>query len=136
MTQLPTHVSHYEIVRVLGQGGMGTVYLALDPGLRRQVALKVLRADSDDQRERFRREARIVARLQHPNIVAIYAVGEHNRQLYIAMEYIDGEPLPTPSAAGSRGVCTRSCRWRQTSAAVWRSPIVPGSSTATSNPRT
>ncbi len=93
MTQLPTHVSHYEIVRVLGQGGMGTVYLALDPGLRRQVALKVLRADSDDQRERFRREARIVARLQHPNIVAIYAVGEHDRQLYIAMEYIDGEPL-------------------------------------------
>jgi len=93
MTQLPSHVSHYEIVRVLGQGGMGTVYLALDPGLRRQVALKVLRADSDDQRERFRREARIVARLQHPNIVAIYAVGEHDRQLFIAMEYIDGEPL-------------------------------------------
>ena len=50
MPQLPTHISHYEIVRVLGQGGMGTVYLAVDPALRRQVALKVLRADSDDQR--------------------------------------------------------------------------------------
>ena len=93
MTPLPSRISHYEIVRVLGRGGMGTVYLAMDPGLRRHVALKVLRADSDDQRERFRREARIVARLQHPNIVAIYAVGEHESQLYIAMEYIDGEPL-------------------------------------------
>ena len=72
---------------------MGTVYLALDPALRRQVALKVLRADTDDQRERFRREARIVARLQHPNIVAIYAVGEHDQQPFIAMEYIEGEPL-------------------------------------------
>ncbi len=90
---LPTHISHYEIRGVLGQGGMGTVYLALDPALRRQVALKVLRADTDDQRERFRREARIVARLQHPNIVAIYAVGEHDRQPFIAMEYIEGEPL-------------------------------------------
>jgi eukaryotic-like serine/threonine-protein kinase len=58
MTPLPSRISHYEIVRVLGQGGMGTVYLAMDPGLRRHVALKVLRADSDDQRERFRREAR------------------------------------------------------------------------------
>ena len=93
MTQLPTHVSHYEIRRVLGQGGMGTVYLAIDPALQRQVALKVLRADTDDQRERFRREARIVARLQHPNIVAIYAVGEHEQQPFIAMEYIEGEPL-------------------------------------------
>jgi serine/threonine-protein kinase len=90
---LPTHISHYEIRGVLGQGGMGTVYLALDPALRRQVALKVLRADTDDQRERFRREARIVARLQHPNIVAIYAVGEHDQQPFIAMEYIEGEPL-------------------------------------------
>lgn len=93
MPQLPTHISHYEIRRVLGQGGMGTVYLAVDPGLQRQVALKVLRADTDDQRERFRREARIVARLQHPNIVAIYAVGEHEQQPFIAMEYIEGEPL-------------------------------------------
>lgn len=93
MTQLPTHISHYEIRRVLGQGGMGTVYLALDPGLQRPVALKVLRADTEDQRERFRREARIVARLQHPNIVAIYAVGEHEQQPFIAMEYIEGEPL-------------------------------------------
>lgn len=93
MTELPSHISHYEIVRVLGQGGMGTVYLAVDPALRRQVALKVLRADSADQRERFRREARIVARLQHPNIVAIYAVGEHEHALFIAMEHIDGEPL-------------------------------------------
>ena len=93
MSALPTHISQYEIRGVLGQGGMGVVYRAFDPALRREVALKVLRTDSDDQRERFRREARIVARLQHPNIVAIYAVGEHEGQPFIAMEYIDGEPL-------------------------------------------
>ena len=71
MPQLPTHISHYEIVRVLGQGGMGTVYLAVDPALRRQVALKVLRAETDDQRERFRREARIVARLRTDGVVPV-----------------------------------------------------------------
>ncbi len=93
MDVLPARISQYEIRRVLGKGGMGIVYLAFDPALHRQVALKVLRTDSDDQRERFRREARTVARLQHPNIVAIYAVGEHDEQPFIAMEYIDGEPL-------------------------------------------
>ena len=93
MSETPTHISHYEIRRVLGEGGMGTVYLATDTLLRRPVALKVLRADTEDQRERFRREARIVARLQHPNIVAIYTVGEHEQQPFIAMEYIEGEPL-------------------------------------------
>lgn len=93
MHVLPTHISQYEVRRVLGQGGMGVVYLAFDPGLRRQVALKVLRTDNEEQRERFRREARIAARVQHPNIVAIYAVGEHDGQPYIAMEYIEGEPL-------------------------------------------
>ena len=66
MDVLPTHISQYEISRVLGQGGMGIVYLAFDPALHRQVALKVLRTDNEEQRERFRREARIVARLQHP----------------------------------------------------------------------
>ncbi len=93
MDVLPSRISQYEIRRVLGKGGMGVVYLAFDPALHRQIALKVLRTDSDDQRERFRREARTVARLQHPNIVAIYAVGEHEQQPFIAMEYIEGEPL-------------------------------------------
>ena len=93
MDVLPTHISQYEISRVLGQGGMGIVYLAFDPALHRQVALKVLRTDNEEQRERFRREARIVARLQHPNIVAIYGVGEHEGHPFIAMEYIAGEPL-------------------------------------------
>lgn len=93
MDVLPTRIGHYEIRHVLGQGGMGTVYLGIDPALQRPVALKVLRSDSEDLRERFRREARIIARLQHPNIVAIYTVGEHDDQPFLAMEYIDGEPL-------------------------------------------
>jgi serine/threonine-protein kinase len=72
---------------------MGVLYLALDPDLDRLVAIKLLKVDSDELRERFLREARIAARLQHPHIVSIYGVGEHDGQPYIAMEYISGETL-------------------------------------------
>ncbi len=72
---------------------MGVLYLAFDPVTEREVALKVLRVDSDDLRERFLREARLAARLQHPNIVTIYDVGAHQDQPFIAMEFIAGETL-------------------------------------------
>jgi serine/threonine protein kinase len=72
---------------------MGVLYLAFDPVTEREVALKVLRVDSDDLRERFLREARLAARLQHPNIVTIYDVGAHEDQPFIAMEFIAGETL-------------------------------------------
>ena len=72
---------------------MGVLYLAFDPVTEREVALKVLRVDSDDLRERFLSEARLAARLQHPNIVTIYDVGAHEDQPFIAMEFIAGETL-------------------------------------------
>jgi hypothetical protein len=89
-------IGRYEIQRRLGKGGMGSLYLARDPGLDRLVAIKLLKEDYlEDQefRERFSREARARARLRHPNIVVVYDFGEHDGRPFMAMEYIDGETL-------------------------------------------
>src|SRR6185312_3984119 len=83
----------YRILRLLGSGGMGEVYLVQHPRLPRQDALKVLRPDvSNDAsfRERFIREADLAAGLRHPHIVGIHDRGEHDDQLWIAMDYIHG----------------------------------------------
>jgi eukaryotic-like serine/threonine-protein kinase len=86
----------YEVTSVLGRGGMSTVYLARDRVLGRQVALKELLAEFEarpDARERFRREAEALSRLQHANIVRIYDVGVHAKTPYIVMEYVEGVRL-------------------------------------------
>jgi serine/threonine protein kinase/predicted Zn-dependent protease len=86
----------YRIVRELGRGGMGVVYEAVETAMERRVALKVLPAGLRvDQRSvvRFRREARVIAKLRHPNIVAIYATGVEGGTPYIAMEFVEGETL-------------------------------------------
>ncbi len=93
MTDAPSSIGPYEVVSPIGQGGMGMLLLAWDPRLERQVAIKLLRDDDDELRERFKREARAVARLKHVNIVTIFDVGEHDGQPYIAMEYVDGQTL-------------------------------------------
>ncbi|TRW81253.1 protein kinase [Mycolicibacterium sp. 018/SC-01/001] len=83
----------YRVLRLLGSGGMGEVYLVQHPRLPRQEALKVLRSDisSDESfRERFLREADLAAGLRHPSIVSIHDRGEHDGQLWIAMDYIEG----------------------------------------------
>lgn len=88
-----TIVGGYRIERVLGAGGMGTVYLAKHPQLPRMDALKVLSADLSRDAEfrgRFEREANIVAGLDHPNIVSVHNRGEEHGQLWIAMQYIEG----------------------------------------------
>ncbi|NQD35856.1 protein kinase [Permianibacter sp. IMCC34836] len=87
----------YRIVRTLGEGGMATVYLAVQENFEREVALKIMspqlaRGDSS-YGERFIREARIVAQLNHPHIVAVYDVGVHDGQHYLAMEYVPGSDL-------------------------------------------
>jgi serine/threonine protein kinase len=89
----PTRIGRYEVLEPIGRGGMGSLYLALDPLLDRQIAIKLLRDDDDELRERFAREARAAARLRHPNIVTIFDVGEHDGQPFIAMEYIQGQTL-------------------------------------------
>jgi serine/threonine-protein kinase len=86
----------YEIVRPLGQGGMGAVYLARERALERFVAIKVLRpelADTEGSRERFRREARIAAQLSHPNILPLHTFGEVSGIWYFVMGYVRGVTL-------------------------------------------
>ena len=86
----------YKIIRTLGKGGMATVYLAVQEIFEREVALKVMaRGLSDDPAfgQRFFREARIVSKLVHPNIVTVYDVGVHQGLYYLSMEYIDGQDL-------------------------------------------
>src|SRR5687768_3181023 len=92
---LPARINHYRVQRLLGQGGMGVVYLAEDERLGRDVALKVLRDNSSDPTARVRlvREARIAAGISHPLICQVFELGEWNDQPFIAMEVVDGEPL-------------------------------------------
>lgn len=88
----------YKILSKLGSGGMSTVYLAQDLILEREVAVKVLRFDfhqSPDALRRFQREALSATQLTHPNIVAVYDVGEENGSNYIVMEYVKGKDLKT-----------------------------------------
>jgi eukaryotic-like serine/threonine-protein kinase len=91
-----TQVGHYRIERLLGSGGMGEVYLAHDSRLGREVALKVLStelASDPDRRERFEREARAAAALNHPNIVTIHSVEEANGVPFLTLEVVDGQTL-------------------------------------------
>src|SRR5688572_1169586 len=86
----------YRLESKLGSGGMSTVYLALDETLERRVAIKVLHremSDQPDQLERFRREARAVAQLSHPNVVAVIDAGNDAGHPYIVFEYVEGETL-------------------------------------------
>src|SRR5262245_16583403 len=89
-------IGHCTIQRKLGQGGMGAVYLAHHPGLNRPVAIKVLPGDlasKPEFKERFFREARLAARLEHPNVVQVHDVGEEQGVHYIAMQYVEGKSL-------------------------------------------
>jgi Tol biopolymer transport system component len=91
-----TRLGHYSILRAIGAGGMGEVYLAEDARLRRRVALKVLPlhlALDEAAGKRLLREARAAATLQHPNICAVYEVGEFDDRAYIAMQYVEGDNL-------------------------------------------
>jgi tetratricopeptide (TPR) repeat protein/predicted Ser/Thr protein kinase len=92
----PEKIAHYQIQDLIGRGGMGAVFRALDTQLNRTVALKILTATDlpeEEIKERFLREARAGARLNHPGIVTIYEVGEDEGQPYIAMEYVQGKTL-------------------------------------------
>jgi serine/threonine protein kinase len=92
----------YEILSPLGAGGMGEVYKARDTRLDRFVAIKVLPehiAKREDLRQRFEREARAVASLNHPNICVLHDIGSKDGAGYMVMEYLEGETLAAPLTA-------------------------------------
>src|SRR5262245_16135298 len=93
--QPPKTFDEYRLLRLLGGGAMGEVYLAQDTLLDRPVAVKFIASLAPDeaQRERFRTEARAIARVQHPNVVDIYRVGEVQRHPYLVSEFLRGESL-------------------------------------------
>jgi tRNA A-37 threonylcarbamoyl transferase component Bud32 len=96
---MPARVSRYVLTRVIGAGGMGIVFAAHDPELDRTVAVKLLRTDAVDPRSRdalenrLRREARAMAKLSHPNVVAVYDVGVEGDRVFVAMELVIGVTL-------------------------------------------
>lgn len=93
LARFPRQIGGFEVLGSLGQGGMGIVYCARDPALQRELAIKLQAGDwhsKPEHLERFMREARILARINHPNVVQIYSVGEHEGAPYFAMEMLEG----------------------------------------------
>jgi serine/threonine protein kinase/WD40 repeat protein len=110
--RLPPALGQYEIIGVLGRGGMGTVYRAFHPRLRRSVAIKTLRATRSADAEitaRFHREMVAVGQLQHPHIVQAYDAGEHEGTLYLVMEFLDGLTLNDAVARGGPLPVAEAC---------------------------
>jgi len=101
-------INQYEMIKMIGEGGMGTVFLARDLRLGRRVAIKFLQSNQAELTQRFLVEARTTARCQHDNIVVIYEVGEHNGSPYIVLEYLNGKPLTTLTDNGQRMPYTRA----------------------------
>jgi serine/threonine protein kinase len=94
-------IGKYEIEFKVGSGGMGDVFCAFDPTVRRRVAIKVLNVDSDSLLlQRFNQEATAAGNLNHPNIVTIYEYGEHDGRPYLVMEYLEGRDLQSAISAG------------------------------------
>jgi eukaryotic-like serine/threonine-protein kinase len=110
----PVRIGRFVVVDRLGEGGMGTVFRAYDPDLDRRIAIKVLRSDlagSVRDHERLAREAKLLARLNHPNVVAVHEVGTVDEGVFLAMEYVEGQDLGAWARAtppGSRERLTRA----------------------------
>lgn len=107
----PYRIGRFTVVRRLGAGGMGVVYLAYDPELEREVAIKVLHGgaaegtlQSERDRGRMRAEAQMMAKLRHPHVVVVHEVGEHEGGIFVAMEYVRGTTLRSWLAAETRAV--------------------------------
>lgn len=138
MTTDVLHHDRYRVEQTLGTGAMGTVVLAHDIVLDRRVAVKVLAdnlAAHDDFRQRFLREARLAARLCHPNIVQVFDAGENGRP-FLVMEYVEEKRSPSALPAGWASPTTRCSHWPPTSRPGWPMRTPWGSFTATSSPTT
>lgn len=125
--QVGTKLGEFEIIRELGRGGMGIVYLARQPTLGRMVALKIIPQAaglSEVTRSRFLREAAALASLSHPNIVPVFAAGEEGGILFIAMEYVEGVSLAEILDA------VRACPADGKASDVWRATVAGTSAKA------
>ena len=125
MQPLPPNIGRYVVEELVGVGGMGQIYKAQDPVLRRTVAIKLIStklmsgADRADYIRRFRREAEAAARCAHPNIVAVYDFALHEEQPFLAMEFVAGRSLRQllderrswPFRTPSPSCCRSSMRW-------------------------
>ena len=101
-----SRVDRYQVLGAIGRGGMSEVYAAYHPDLDRRIALKVVNesgADAPEQRARLLREARAIARLSHPNVVAVYDAGTVGDRVYIAMEFVAGETVDAWLKSETRG---------------------------------
>ena len=97
-----TKIGKYEVIEIIGKGGMGVVYKAMDNLIERLVAIKMMTggfAENPDLLKRFYREAKSTGMLHHPNIVIVYELGDHEGSPYLVMEYLEGEPLDKIIAA-------------------------------------
>src|SRR6202030_2579402 len=97
----------YEILALVGKGGMGEVYRARDTRLHRTIAIKLVRpelARRADFRERFQREARAISALNHPHICSLYDIGEQDGLAYLVMEYVEGESMAEALKRGPQPV--------------------------------
>jgi hypothetical protein len=123
-------IAHYEIIKLLGRGGMGSVYLARDLRLGRRVAIKFLRTHSADMTKRFILEARTTAAVAHENIVVIFEVDAWQGSPFMVFEYLKGKPLtklipenkPLPPAARRRADGAGAARARLGAQPGHRSP--------------
>ena len=112
-----TKLGPYQIQHSIGAGGMGVVYRADDARLGRKVAIKILPSAQGDQLKRFEREARAIGSLNHPNLLTLYDIGDHEGTPFLVTELLDGELAPGPHAqeapADPRGDADRGrCRAR------------------------
>jgi serine/threonine-protein kinase len=123
----------YRVERVLGEGGMATVYLAEDLKHRRKVALKVMRPElaATLGADRFLREVEIAGRLSHPHILPMHDSGEAQGILYYVMPYIDGESLRDRIRRRASSRWRTPCGWRARRSRRWRTRTATGSCTAT-----
>src|SRR6478672_1363829 len=101
-----TSIGRYAVTGTLGEGGMGVVYAAFDDRLGRPVAIKMIKAAVSEPaaRDRFQREARSAAKVNHPGICQLYEIGEEDGELFLAMELLQGESLSTRIGRGPLGV--------------------------------
>ncbi len=107
---IPARLGPYRIVRKVGRGGMGTVYLGVDDSSGQNAAVKLLGAEMAqhaDFRERFKAEIETLRKLNHPNIVQIFGFGEETEQLFYAMEFVAGSSLEEQIARGRTFSCAR-----------------------------